>query len=78
MNKYSGTENHLLFEPNIYLEYTLSALWKINGLFSYQHSYSDIHSLYPGYVFTSYRNASANNNAISLTKYINTEYFCKL
>lgn len=71
MNKYSGTENHLLFEPNIYLEYTLSALWKINGSFSYQHNYSDVYSLYPGYVFTSYRSASANGNDISLSKFMN-------
>lgn len=71
VNKYRGNENHLLFEPNVFLEYVITALWKINGSFNYRHSYSDIYNIYPGYVFTSYRNVSANGSDLTLHKSMN-------
>ncbi len=68
VTNYKGDENHLLFEPAINLEYIFSALWKINGNFTYNHNYSDIYDLYPGYIFTSYRSSYAHGNDLSLRK----------
>lgn len=71
VNNYKGSESHLLFEPKIRLQYSLSALLDIFASASYSHSYSDINSLYPGYVFTDYRSASAYGGELALRSMAN-------
>lgn len=63
-----STENHFLPEPSLYFSYKLNAYWKVAGNASYSHSFGDIHQLYSGYIFTSYRSASVFTNRISLDK----------
>lgn len=71
INNYKGSESHLLFEPKLYLRYSLSALLDIFASASYSHGYSDINTLYPGYVFTDYRSASAYGGELALAKSAN-------
>ncbi|WP_321517782.1 carboxypeptidase-like regulatory domain-containing protein [uncultured Bacteroides sp.] len=71
VNNYKGSEAHLLFEPNLHIRYSLSALLEILGSASYSHSYSDIYNLYPGYIFTDYRSASACGGELAFRKSAN-------
>jgi hypothetical protein len=57
-----------VLEPTVVLEYNINAYYKLTAQFHYKQNYSDIYSLYPGYIFRSYRYASSNANEQSIRK----------
>lgn len=63
-----NTKTHFLPEPALKINYQLTPFWKITGNASYTHSFGDIHELYSGYIFTSYRMASVYSDGFSIDK----------
>lgn len=61
------------FEPQISFEYNYNAYWKSTARSGINKSYSDIYSLYSGYIVNSYRSASRNNGVLTIgTNYNNS------
>ena len=59
------SESHLLPEPRLTISWQPNGLWTLSTTASYNNRFGDIHELYGGYIFTSYRSASLYGKQIS-------------
>lgn len=66
--KETNKETHFLPQPYLSISYQATPFWKIRGNASYTYSFGDIHQLYSGYIFTSYRAADIYSNNFSINK----------
>ena len=58
----------LMPTPSLYLKYALSALWEVSGSSNLMFRQPDIHTLYAGYLFDSYRSAQAYTPQLTYDK----------
>ncbi|MDR1054378.1 MAG: outer membrane beta-barrel family protein [Prevotellaceae bacterium] len=58
-------KNHFYFNPSLYFKYDLNVLWNISLRAAYTDWYSDVNSLYAGYILNNYRSIMKNDGSFS-------------